>query len=152
MKVFTLLTAVVFAAVLSSLTLIAQSAGTPVSVYKDPSCGCCSKWAEHLVQNGFAPRTIESTDMEPIKDRHHVPQQARSCHTALVAGYVIEGHVPAADIRRLLKERPPGIVGLAVPGMPVGSPGMEVPGANAQPFDVVAFDKAGRTRVFASHK
>jgi hypothetical protein len=86
-----------------------------------------------------------------VKTKNHVPQQARSCHTALVGGYVIEGHVPAADIQRLLKERPAGIVGLAVPGLPIGSPGMEVPGVKAQPFNVVAFDKGGRTTVFAAH-
>jgi hypothetical protein len=85
-----------------------------------------------------------------VKARHRVPRQVQSCHTALVNGYVLEGHVPAADVQRLLKERP-GIAGLAVAGMPIGSPGMEVEGAKAQPYNVVAFDKEGTTHVFASH-
>jgi hypothetical protein len=85
-----------------------------------------------------------------LKAKHGVPRQAQSCHTALVSGYVIEGHVPAADVQRLLKERP-AIAGLALPGMPVGSPGMEVPGVKAQPYEVLAFDKMGRTSVFATH-
>jgi len=84
-----------------------------------------------------------------VKDKHNVPRQARSCHTALVGGYVIEGHVPAADIQRLLKERP-AILGLAVPGMPIGSPGME--GPNPQPYNVLAFDKKGQTSVFSTQR
>jgi hypothetical protein len=95
-------------------------------------------------------RTIDTEKLDELKARHRVPSQVRSCHTALVSGYVIEGHVPAADVQRLLKERPP-IAGLALPGMPVGSPGMEVPGVTAQPYNVLAFDKDGRTRVFATH-
>jgi hypothetical protein len=121
-----------------------------VTVFKDPSCGCCAKWVEHLKQNGFTVKVIESNNLDEIKSQNHVPRQARSCHTALVNGYAIEGHVPASDVQRLLKEHP-AVAGLAVPGMPIGSPGMEVPGRKAQPFDVLAFDKDGQTRVFASH-
>jgi hypothetical protein len=132
------------------LTVRAQSTGPNVTVYKDPSCGCCAKWVEHLKQNGFTTKVIESKNLEDVKTQNHVPRQARSCHTALVNGYAIEGHVPAADVQRLLKERP-AIAGLAVPGMPIGSPGMEVPGRKTQPFDVLSFDKDGQTRVFASH-
>lgn len=130
----------------------AQAPGKPlVEVYKDPTCGCCSKWVDHLREQGFDTKTTEVADITQLKTKNNVPRQARSCHTAVVGGYVIEGHVPAADIQRLLKERPAGVIGLGVPGMPIGSPGMEVPGSRAQPFDVLAFDKAGQTRVFASH-
>jgi hypothetical protein len=89
--------------------------------------------------------------MTAIKTKHGVPRQARSCHTALVGGYVVEGHVPAEDVRRLLKQRP-AVAGIAVPGMPIGSPGMEVAGMKPQPYDVLAFTKSGETSVFASHR
>jgi hypothetical protein len=135
---------------ISGPTVRAQSTAPSVTVYKDPSCGCCAKWVEHLKQNGFTVKVIESNNLDDIKSQNHVPRQARSCHTALVNGYAIEGHVPASDVQRLLKEHP-AVAGLAVPGMPIGSPGMEVPGRKAQPFDVLAFDKDGQTRVFASH-
>ena len=139
------------ATIAGGLSLVAQSKAESVTVYKDPACGCCAKWVEHLQQQGFVTTVTEVANVDDVKTKNHVPQQARSCHTALVRGYVIEGHVPAADIQRLLKERPTGVVGLAVPGMPIGSPGMEVPGIKAQPFNVVAFDKEGRTTVFAAH-
>jgi hypothetical protein len=124
--------------------------GSALQVYKDPTCGCCSLWVEHLRKAGFSATVTDAEDMSAIKAKHGVPTQARSCHTAIVDGYVIEGHVPAADIQRLLKERPK-IVGIAVPGMPIGSPGMEVASVKPQPYDVLAFDKAGQTSVFASH-
>lgn len=122
-----------------------------IDVYKDPTCGCCSKWVEHLQDQGFTVRTTDTRDLAAFKASHGVPSQVRSCHTALVDGYVIEGHVPSSDVKRLLSGRPP-IAGLAVPGMPIGSPGMEVSGAKAQPYDVMAFDKDGSTRVFAAHR
>ena len=125
-------------------------AGATVEVFKSPTCGCCSKWVDHLRSHGFTVRTTDTEAMDDIKARHRIPQSARSCHTALVGGYVVEGHVPAADVQRLLKERP-AVAGIAVPGMPIGSPGMEVPGMKAQSYDVVAFTKQGTTRVFASH-
>ncbi|HKE86959.1 MAG TPA: DUF411 domain-containing protein [Vicinamibacterales bacterium] len=132
-------------------TLVGRQQQRPtVDVYKDPTCGCCSKWVEHMQANGFAVRTTNREDLADLKAKHGVPPGVRSCHMAVVNGYVVEGHVPANDIQRLLKERP-AIVGLAVPGMPIGSPGMEVPGQKAQPFDVLSFDKNGQTRVFASH-
>lgn len=121
-----------------------------IDVYKDPNCGCCSKWVEHLRQHEFTVRTTDTNDLGAVKRAHGVPPQVESCHTALVAGYVVEGHVPAADIVRLLQERR-AIAGIGVAGMPIGSPGMEVPGTNAQPFEVVAFDKDARTHVFARH-
>lgn len=131
---------------------IAQSRQPSVEVYKDPTCGCCSKWIEHLQGHGFTAKVIETDKdkLEALKASRGIPQKARSCHTAIVGAYVVEGHVPAADVQRLLKERP-AIVGIAVPGMPIGSPGMEVPGMKAQSFDVIAFGKDGSTRVFASH-
>ena len=122
-----------------------------VQVYKDPTCGCCSLWVEHLRKAGFTPTVTDVGDMTAIKTKYGVPVQARSCHTALVGGYVVEGHVPSADVQRLLKERP-AIVGIGVAGMPIGSPGMEVAGMKPQPYDVLAFNKAGETQVFASHR
>lgn len=119
-----------------------------IEVYKTPTCGCCNKWVEHLRNNGFTVRTINLDRLADVKARHGVPSRVQSCHTGLIDGYVIEGHVPASDIHALLKKRP-SVVGLAVPGMPIGSPGME--GANARPYDVVTFDKQGRSEVFATH-
>ncbi|MBE7424194.1 MAG: DUF411 domain-containing protein [Zoogloeaceae bacterium] len=121
-----------------------------VVMHKDPNCGCCSAWAEHLEANGFKVKTVAERDMQAIKRRFAVPQRLTSCHTARVGGYVIEGHVPASAIKRLLRERP-AVSGLAVPGMPLGSPGMEVPGKR-DPYDVVSFDGAGGSRVFESHR
>ena len=129
---------------------IGQSAQTTVEVYKSPTCGCCSKWVDHLRANGFVVRTTDTEAMDELKASRRIPRQVQSCHTAIVSGYVVEGHVPAADVRRLLKERP-AIAGIGVPGMPIGSPGMEVAGVKAQPFDVIAFGKDGSTHVFASH-
>lgn len=132
--------------------VFAQRPAAPVvQVYKSPTCGCCALWVKHLEQAGFTTRVTETEDVAKIKAQRGVPARAQSCHTAVVDGYVIEGHVPAADVQRLLKERP-AVVGLAVPGMPIGSPGMEVPGQRAQPYDVVAFDKQGQMKVFASHR
>jgi hypothetical protein len=121
----------------------------PVQVYKDATCGCCSVWVEHLRRNGFAPTSENVTTITALKDKHGIPQQARSCHTALVGGYVVEGHVPAAEIHRLLKEKPK-VAGLAVAGMPIGSPGME--GPNARPYDVLTFDKTGKTAVYSTQR
>jgi len=104
-----------------------------------------------MVESGFTVVIEDVKDMAPIRDRYPVPAELQGCHTAIVDGYIIEGHVPAADIRRLLAERP-AIVGLAVPGMPVGSPGMEIEGEPTQPYDVIAFGKDGKTEVYASYK
>src|SRR5262245_35780689 len=110
------------AVILGGLPAAGQNKGAAaVTVYKDPSCGCCALWVKHLEQHGFVTKVIETADVNDIKTKNLVPRQARSCHTALVNGYAIEGHVPAADIQRLLKERP-AVAGLAVPGMPIGSP------------------------------
>lgn len=130
---------------------ISMSAQRPVTVevYKTVTCGCCALWVEHLEQNGFTARVTEMEDLTPVKKKHGIPAKAASCHTAVVDGYAIEGHVPAADIRRLLKERP-AVAGLAVPGMPLGSPGMDF-GSTKQPYDVLTFDKSGATKVFSSY-
>ena len=121
------------------------------TVYKDPTCGCCSKWVELLRKDGFAVTVNDVRDIAAVKDKYGVPQALRSCHTALINGYVVEGHVPLADLTRILKEKT-AVAGLAVPGMPIGSPGMEVAGVNPQPYDVIAFGKDGKSHVFTSHR
>ena len=140
----------VLACALLARVVLAQSQPT-MTVQRDPGCGCCLNWVAHLQKAGFKVLVTESPVMDAVKDQKGVPKTARSCHTGVVDGYVIEGHVPAADIQRLLKERP-AVVGLAVPGMPAGSPGMEMSNGSKQPYDVLAFDKAGKTTVFASHR
>ena len=143
--------ALAVAALASLGTVVARQgqAGPLVEVFKTPTCGCCSKWVEHMRANGFTVRTTDLNDLTQIKKSRGVPDQVQSCHTAVVNGYVVEGHVPAADVSRLLKEKP-AITGIAVGGMPVGSPGMEYPGTKAQSYDVMSFGKSG-TRVFAKH-
>jgi hypothetical protein len=137
----------------AAATLLGGAAGAAaqvaplVTVYKNPSCGCCGEWVKHMRANGFRVETREVADVAPIRRRSMVPDALASCHTALVGGYAIEGHVPAADVWRLLRERP-SLVGLSVPGMVVGSPGMET--GPPQPFSTIAFDERG-TRVFARH-
>lgn len=121
-----------------------------VTVYKSPTCGCCTKWVEHLEQSGFEVKTYDVRDVVSYKVRMGVPPTLGSCHTALVDGYVIEGHVPADDIKRLLTQRP-RVSGLAVPGMPVGSPGMEQ-GNRRDRYDVLSFTEDGATEVFATHQ
>lgn len=118
-------------------------------VYQDPNCGCCGKWVEHVRAHGFTVESMLERDLSARKQALGVPPSLWSCHTAVVGDYVIEGHVPAGDIQRLLDERPEG-KGLAVPGMPVGSPGMEY-GERRQAFDVLLFDASGNTIVFKHH-
>ena len=130
--------------------LLAASAGPLVTIYKSASCKCCSLWVEHLKLNGFSTEPHDIDDVDPVKDRYGVPKPLRSCHTALVDGYVVEGHVPADDIQRLLKERPK-VVGLAVPGMPPSAPGMYQPGDPKEPYAVLAFQKSGATTKYAGH-
>jgi hypothetical protein len=126
--------------------LLRASAGTAMMVYKDPACGCCEKWVGLMKAAGFETSVKDTTDMAPIKQRHHVGPPLASCHTALVSGYVVEGHVPADLIRKMLQEKPK-ILGLSVPGMVTGSPGME--GATREPYQVLTFDAAGKTTVYA---
>lgn len=119
-----------------------------MTVYRDPSCGCCEAWAELAKQRGFAVQVVDHPDMAGLKQSKGVPGQLASCHTALVGDYVVEGHVPFEAVERLLASRPVDIVGIAVPGMPRGSPGMEMPDDSRDPFDVIAFTKDGRAAVF----
>lgn len=139
---------------LAALVAVAAGAARPapppvaVTVYKSPSCGCCSKWVDHMRKEGFTVTVNDVDDVTPFKREVGVPEKLESCHTAVVEGYVVEGHVPAADVRRLLAERPK-VVGLAVPGMVTGSPGME--GGTPEPYDVVSFDARAKSAVFAKH-
>ena len=119
-----------------------------IEVWKDPNCGCCQDWISHLEQNGFKAKVFDSGN-NAVRARLGMPQPLGSCHTALVQGYVIEGHVPAQDVKRLLARKPVA-AGLSVPGMPVGSPGMEV-GSRKDPYQVLLIDKAGRSSVFARY-
>jgi len=122
-----------------SVSALAQSPA--ILVHKDPDCGCCAGWVRHLEDAGFTVMVEETADLEPVRKRLRVPADLAACHTAEVDGYVLEGHVPAAAVRRLLEKRPTAI-GLAVPGMPAGSPGME--GGTPQRYDVVLFGANGR--------
>ena len=143
--------AITFVAAFGIAAVRQQRPSTPlVEVFKTPTCGCCSNWVEHLRTNGFTVRTTDLNDLTEIKKTRGVPEQVQSCHTAVVNGYVVEGHVPAADVHRLLKEKP-AIAGIAVGGMPVGSPGMDFPGTTPQSYNVMSFDKSGAIRVFAKH-
>lgn len=140
------------AVLLGTATLAACGASSPTSsdvrVFRTATCGCCLGWAEHMEQGGFSVEVIEVDDLDAVKARLGVPAGLQSCHTAEVGGYVVEGHVPAGDVQRLLSERPE-VRGLAVPGMPEGSPGME--GPNPEPYAVLAFDAHGRVEVFQQH-
>lgn len=120
-----------------------------VEVWKSPTCQCCSKWVQHLRESGFNVNLHSENDLSPLKTRLGVPPALASCHTGQVEGYVIEGHVPADDIRRLLAEKP-AVKGVAVPGMPVGSPGMEQ-GDQKEPYEVLTFDAVGKTATYAKH-
>jgi hypothetical protein len=137
--------------VTAAATLVAQSTPT-LEVYKSPTCGCCSKWVDHAKEHGFSAKVTEMSDdaLDAWKAKHGIPATAQSCHTVLVGGYVVEGHVPAPELKRLLKERP-AIKGIAVAGMPTGSPGMEVPGRKPQTYNVISFDKTGEIKVFATY-
>lgn len=125
---------------------------TKIEVWKDPDCGCCQDWTDLLTRSGFAVQTVE-TGNTAARARLGIPARLGSCHTALVEGYALEGHVPVRDIQRLLRERP-AAVGLAVPGMPVGSPGMDGPAylGRKDPFDVLLVLRDGRSRVYQSYR
>lgn len=130
-------------------TAWADPAAPVVDVYKSPTCGCCSKWIDHLKANGFTVRSHDTADVAQHKARLGIAPAYESCHTAQVGGYVIEGHVPARDIRRLLKEKPQAR-GLAVPGMPIGSPGMEQ-GNQKDRYEVILLDERGAPRVYSRY-
>jgi len=121
-----------------------------VTVYKNASCGCCNSWVVHLRQNGFRVDAFDADNLGAVKERVGVPFGMGACHTAEVGGYFVEGHVPAADIKRLLAERPDA-KGLTVPAMPIGSPGMETPTGEVQPYDVFLVARDGTTSVFSHH-
>ena len=122
---------------------------TKLVVYKSPTCGCCQKWVEHMSANGFTSTVNNHPDMDPIKKQHKIPAELQSCHTTLVGGYVIEGHVPASDVKKLLAAKPKGILGLTIPGMPASAPGMDL--TPFQPYTVLTFDAKGTTAVYARH-
>lgn len=121
-----------------------------VTVYYNPACGCCGLWADYMEAEGFDVRRHVVPNIAEVRTRLGVPPMLSSCHTAVVDGYIVEGHVPAADVRKLLAERPDA-AGIAVPGMPIGSPGMEVPDRAPQAFETFLFTRAGQARVFARH-
>ncbi len=125
----------------------APTPGPEVTVYKSPTCGCCRKWVEHLRAAGFSVTAHDTSDLDAVRARYGVPRKLVACHTAVVQGYVIEGHVPADLIARLLKERPK-VAGLAVPGMPASAPGMDMP--SPARYDVLTFDRTGATSRYAT--
>lgn len=124
-------------------------AAAPIHVYKNPDCGCCNAWVDHLKAAGFSVQVTETADASSVRKRFGMPERFAGCHTATLEGYVLEGHVPAVDIKRLLTMKPQAI-GLSVPGMPVGSPGMEF-GDRRDPYQVLLIDRRGGERVFASY-
>lgn len=126
----------------------ARGPAVKMVVYKTPTCGCCKAWVEHVQQAGFDVEVRDMPDVTPVKNEHGLPQHLASCHTAVVDGYVVEGHVPADVIRRLLSERPQ-VTGIAVPGMPAGSPGMEM-GSRKDPYDIMTFARNGTVSVYES--
>lgn len=144
---------VVIAALFLSAVVAAQTqkSAPTMEVFKSPTCGCCSKWVDHIREGGFTVKVTDLSDdaLASLKEKHGIPRTAQSCHTGLVGGYVVEGHVPVDEVHRLLKERP-AITGIAVGGMPTGSPGMEVPGRRAQTYNVVTFDKQGAVKVYST--
>ena len=129
--------------------VLAEVAEPPsvLTVYKDPSCGCCTQWVKHMSSNGFVVTVRDVSNMDEVKATMGVPKSLQSCHTAVLGKYVFEGHVPADVVKKFVASNPTTL-GLAVPGMPAGSPGMETGGA-ADHYDVVEFDRTGKTRVFA---
>ncbi|HYD96480.1 MAG TPA: DUF411 domain-containing protein [Noviherbaspirillum sp.] len=135
-------------AALLTAPVLASAAAPVIDVYKSAYCGCCGDWVKHLESNGFTVRTHNVANPSDYREKHGIPNDLGSCHTGVVAGYAIEGHVPAADIKRLLAERP-NAKGLAAPGMPMGSPGME--GSRKDSYDVLLVDGNRRTRVFSHH-
>lgn len=120
-----------------------------MTVWKSPTCGCCGSWVAHMRAAGFKVETRDVDDMDMVKTQLGMPEKLQSCHTATIGGYLVEGHVPAADVKRLLAEKP-AVKGLAVPGMPSGSPGME--NGYKDPYEVLSFDSDGGTKVFSDHR
>lgn len=146
----TLTRILVIAALLFSVAKASAQDTKTLEVWKDPGCGCCGAWVEHLRLAGFSVRVHNTEQISGIKSMYGVPQNLMSCHTARIGNYIIEGHVPASDIIALLDQKP-DIRGLAVPGMPLGSPGMEMPSGEKDAYDVLSFTNEGKTEMFASH-
>lgn len=136
-------------AALAMLSLGSAAQAASMTVHKSASCGCCAKWVEHVQKHGFEVKVVNVDDIMAVKAKAGIPDKLASCHTTMVGGYVIEGHVPAADIKKLLASKPKA-KGLAVPGMPMGSPGMEH-GDHKQPFQTLLIKPDGSTVVFARH-
>ncbi len=149
MKVLKLVGFLMFAGLSASLPAEEVSKPVEMTIYRSPTCGCCENWLEHVKQSGINIKDVVSDDMQAIKEKYGVPDKLASCHTAIVDSYVIEGHVPASDIQKLLQTKPK-VVGIAAPGMPMGSPGMEM-GGQKQDYKVMSFDKDGKFEVFAEH-
>jgi hypothetical protein len=143
----TLLTALSLAALLVATVSAQAPALTKMTVFKSPTCGCCAKWVEHMKKAGFDLTVTDTDNVSLIKAEHKVPSNLAACHTAIVNGYVVEGHVPEDVIRKMLAEKPK-ISGIAVAGMPMGAPGMETEGI-PQTYDVMAFDATGASHVYA---
>ncbi|NJA05729.1 DUF411 domain-containing protein [Methylococcaceae bacterium WWC4] len=143
------LSVLAWATIFSGLLSAEEAALPEMTVYRSPTCGCCGKWLEHAEKSGFKIKDVISSDMDQIKARYGVPEKLASCHTVVVDGYVIEGHVPSADVQKLLQTKPK-VAGLAAPGMPMGSPGMEM-GGRQDEYQVLSFDKDGRAEVYAEH-
>ncbi len=142
-----------FILISSSVVVHAEEGGLSsleIEVYRSPTCGCCGKWIEHLKENNFIVKDYVTNDVKLIKDKYGVTDQMASCHTALVNGYVVEGHVPVADIRAMIKNKP-SVLGISVPGMPVGTPGMDM-GGRQDPYQVVSFDKDQNYKVVNSYE
>jgi len=132
------------------LPIMKSAAGQEIVIYKSPTCGCCTKWASYLEDNGFSVTQIKTQNLNTLKQNQRIPSNLSSCHTAIVDGYIVEGHVPVNAINRMLKEKP-AIKGITVPGMPIGSPGMEQ-GTRKQPYDVLAIHADGSTAIYESHR
>jgi hypothetical protein len=125
----------------------ASAAAPEMIVYATPSCGCCNGWVEHMRDNGFQVSVVHQDDLSAVREQHHVPAALRSCHVGIVDGFAVEGHVPADAVRRLLAQRP-AVLGIAVPGMPAGSPGMEQPNGYTEPYEIYTFDASGPKAIF----
>ena len=126
------------------------SGTTEMTVYRSPSCGCCGVWVDHAKKHGFKIKDIKTEEMEALKQKHNIPAELASCHTTIIDGYVMEGHIPVDDIKRFLAAKP-DLTGLAVPGMPIGTPGMEAKDIK-QPFQVLAFNDKGEVEVFKEYQ
>ncbi|MGZ4999654.1 MAG: DUF411 domain-containing protein [Methylomonas sp.] len=149
MNIFKLIGFLLFAVFSFNLSAEEAAKQAEMTVYRSPTCGCCGNWIEHAEQNGFKVNDVVTTDMDAIKKKYGIPDKLASCHTTILDGYVIEGHVPAGDIQKLLQAKPK-VLGLSAPGMPMGSPGMET-GGQTQDYKVMSFDKDGKVEVFAEH-